>query len=186
MPLTVEEMVELDTRIQAQIRKQFGSLVNFCLDKTDRAKSMSGLIIGQARGFLSPRFNETNSAVVFFQNESAEQSAGDDLTEAFDESMPELSPSRLNADEQLCLLSVPDDEAGRRFATLAAQTLADVRLQIVAGSDDIVFHREHYLTPADLPQLGPSAREAFEHVLHSEQASPHSRCDVVWQTVGTS
>jgi hypothetical protein len=182
--LSMEEMVELDTHMQEAIVKQFHSLAGFCLDKSDNTKTMSILLMDNAREFLSSRLQECNSAAVFFLDEMMEQAAHRDVMQAFDESLPELTSRRANAGAPFCMLSVPDDDAGRRFANLAMQTLRDERLKVVTGSEDIVFHREQNIAPADLPQLGPLARESFDLVCQTEQVSPHSRIDVNWQAAG--
>jgi hypothetical protein len=146
---------------------------------------MSELIVEQARAFLEGRFRESNSAAVYFQDEAAEQAAHRDAVLAFDESMPDLAPPRLKPEDEICLVSVPNDPAGTRFAELAEQTLTeDAKVTTIAGTEDIVFHREQYLSAADLPHLGALAREAFVHVTHADQAAPHARCDVNWQPVG--
>jgi hypothetical protein len=52
-------------------------------------------------------------------------------------------------------------------------------MRAAASTDDIIFYREQpHLCLTDLPQLGPSAREIYQHVLATEPYSPHSRTDI--------
>jgi hypothetical protein len=180
-----EDLLELDARTQAQIRKQFTSLGSCCIDKTDQSKGIADLIFEQARLYLDDRLGNWNAAAVFFESIEQEEAAQSDVMQAYDEAMPELLGNRNRPESQMCLLTVPNDEYGQRFAQLAEETLNDTRLIVGAGTDDIVFHREQlYLSPADLPQLGPTAREAFVQVTHHDQSAPHTRSDVNWIQVG--
>ncbi len=183
--LSPQDLLELDTRLQSRITKQFKSLFNYCLDKTDHSKPMTKLILEAGREYLDERLEGGNAAAVFFESELQEQAAHRDVMQAYDEAMPELLGERKRHDGQMCILSVPSGEYGERFGRLAEQTLSDERVIVGTGTDDIVFHREQlYLSPAELPQLGPAAREAYVHVTHQDQVSPHSRGDVNWIHVG--
>ena len=183
--VTPEEVFALETRIQAQIRKQYKSLVQFCMEKTDQSKGMTELILEQMRAFFDERLGSANAATVFFESQLQEQAAHRYMMEAYDEAMPELTGGHNRADSQMCLVTVPDGESGARFGRIAEQTLAQSQLSLGAGTEDIVIHREQlYLSPSDLPQLGPVAREAFIQVGHQDQAVPHSRADVTWLQVG--
>ncbi|HLW64808.1 MAG TPA: tubulin-like doman-containing protein [Gemmataceae bacterium] len=182
--LTADDLLDLDQRIQTEIRKRFKTLVSFCLEKSDHTKAMMNLLLGQAREFLEPRFRKAYSSMDIFQELMREHAAQREAAEAFDEAMPELLAGRLRAEDELRILAIPDDDAGRKFAQAAQQTLGDNGLQIVIGDKDIVFYREaQYVPPGDLPQLGPVAKEAFLHITHSDQAPPHSRSDIAWPTL---
>jgi hypothetical protein len=180
-----EDLLELDLRMQAQIQKQFVSLGGVCMDKSDQSKGIVDLIFEQARQYLDNRLGNWNAAAVFFESVEDQQAAHHDITQAYDEAMPELLGNRNRPESQMCLLTVPNDENGQQFAQMAEETLGDARLIIGGGTDDIVFHREQlYLSPGDLPQLGPVAREAFVQITHHDQSAPHSRSDVNWIQVG--
>jgi hypothetical protein len=181
----IEDLLELDVRLQTHIRKQFSSMGSFCMDKTDQSKVGAELIVEQARCYLDERLGNCNAAAVFFESVEQEQAAHRDVMHAYDEALPELLGDRIRPDSQLCVLTVPNDEHGQRFAKLAEETLSDARLIVGTGTDDIVFHREQlYLAPTDLPQLGPQAREAFVQVTHLDQTAPHARGDVNWVQIG--
>jgi eukaryotic-like serine/threonine-protein kinase len=182
--LSADDLLELDQRIQTQIRKRFQTLVSFCLEKSDQTKSMLNLLLGQAREFLESRFRQAYASMDIFQELVQEHSVQREAAEAFDEAMPELLAGRLRAEDELRILAIPDDDAGRKFAEVAQQTLGEAGLHVVAGEKDIVFYREaQRVSLGDLPQLGPVAKEAFLHVTHSDQAPPHTRSDVPWPTL---
>jgi hypothetical protein len=181
----MEDMLELDARMQAQIRKQFTSLGSFCIDAADQSPLIANMIVDQARLYLNERLVNWNAAAVFFENAEQAQAAHREMMHAYDEALPELLGDRNRPDSQMCVLTVPDDESGKRFSQMAEETLSDARLVVGTGTEDIIFHREQlYLSPTDLPQLGPAAREAFVHVTHQDQAAPHARADVNWIQVG--
>jgi len=181
--LTSEQLIELDTRIQGQIQKQFKSLAGFCRDSTDQTHAMAAAVIAQTLSFIEPRFGHTNAAAVFFQDSTTEQAAYRAVMQAFDEAAPELAAQRAQPDQQYCLLSVPDNPDGMRFARIAESTITDAPITTITGTDDIVFHCEQMLAAAELPQLSAFAKEAFVQITNAEQAPPHSRCDIQWMEV---
>jgi hypothetical protein len=182
--LSGEDWLELDQQIQARVRKQYRALVNFCLEKSGQTRGMERLLLDQIRQALDARLQQSRSAVDFFRDPAREFAAQRDLCEAFDESVPELTGARFRPGDDLCMLAVPDDPAGQKFAKIALETLSENKLQIITSSDDIVFYREvQQLLPSDLPQLGAAAREAYQHITNVDQATPHSRSDVQWLPV---
>jgi hypothetical protein len=79
------------------------------------------------------------------------------------------------------LLAAPATPAGAQVRALAEATLTGVTLRPAAGGDDVVFYRElHGLTVADLPPMGPAARDAYQAHLDGDHP-PHARRDVAWQ-----
>src|SRR5262249_37515000 len=182
--LTDDELIDFDTQIQAQIRKKFKTLFNCCLDKMDKAKALAETVLDQALAYLEPHFREMNPAAVFFQNQSQEQAAYRDVMHAYDEAAPELIGPRTRSDAEICLLSVPDDPDGMRFARIAERTVTDTPVTTIVRTDDIVFHREQALPAAELPQLSSFAKDSFTHIPHTDQAAPYTRCDVNWLPVG--
>jgi eukaryotic-like serine/threonine-protein kinase len=183
--LSPQDLLELDTRLQKRIESQFKSLFNYCLEKTDHSKAMTKLILYEGRHYLDKRLEGGNAAAIFFESTEQEQAAHRDIMQAYDEAVPELLKDRPRQEGQMCILSVPGDENGARFGRLAEQMLHDARVIVGTGTDDIVFHREQlYLSPNELPQLGPVAREAYIQVTHQDQIAPHSRNDVNWIPAG--
>jgi hypothetical protein len=119
---------------------------------------------------------------VFAQHFGADaQAAHRAVAHAYDEAEPELAAARAAKGAALSLLAVPATPAGARVRALAEATLAGVELRPAAGGDDVVFYRElSGLTVADLPQMGPPARDAYQAHLDGDQP-PHARRDVAWQ-----
>jgi hypothetical protein len=177
------DMLELDGRVQAEVAKQFSTLVGFCLDKADQTPALAELVLKQVRERLEPAFRDIDSASVYFQNSGADRVAHRDLNEAFEDAAPDLNVPKIKREQTLCLISAPPGEAGQRFLRIAEEALADERLSVVTGSDDIIIYREFSLKPADIPQLGPLAREACKQVVQAESTSAHARSDIEWQAV---
>ena len=181
---TEEKINELDQRIQAQIRKRFKTLASFCLEKTDQTKSMMNLLLGQVRNFLEPRMHQAYSSMPVFQELMQDQAVEREAAEAFDEALPELLAGKSRPEDELQILVVPDNHAGQKLAQIAKDTLSETHLQIITSGNEIVFIREaQHVPPSDLPQLGSTARAAFLHVTHSDQAAPHTRSDIAWPTL---
>jgi hypothetical protein len=178
--LAPPDLQELDSRVQVQINRQFKTLSAFCLDKTDQTPAMAELILGQFRAFLEPSFEGTNSAAIYFQSADT-QIAYRDLMDAFDDAIPDLTPQKKKPEQMLCLISVPEGEAGQRFLQIVEENLGGERVCAVTGGEDIIVYREHGLRPADMPQLGPLARETCRQVVQAEATSAHARCDINWQ-----
>ena len=121
---------------------------------------------------------------MFFRYRDQVQIAQREIQHAYDESFPELSPTRSRENTQVCVLGVPPDESGELFRQLARDVLTDEDLVIANCADEIVFYREQrYISIQDLPQMTPQAREAYEHSMGADQLSPHSRGDVGWREV---
>jgi serine/threonine protein kinase len=180
--LTPEEWVELDGRIQAQVRKQFRSVITLCLEGTSPAEPLAKLVRQQAADVLAARLGQNDPASVFFQHHPDQQAAQRDVAKAFDEAQPELTTAKGAA--EVTLLAVPPGTAGELFRALARAALPGEDLAPADCADEIVFYREHpALAPADVPQLGPIGREAYQHALATQQ-SPHARIDVTWKPVG--
>jgi hypothetical protein len=181
---TADDLLELDQRIQPQIRKRFKTLVSFCLEKNDQTRSMINLLLGQVRDMLDPRMQQAYSTMPIFQELFQAQAVQRGAAEAFDEAIPELLAGKLRPEDEIQLLAVPDSDAGRKLAEIAKETLGESQLEVVTGGNEIVFYREaQHVPPADLPQLGATARQAFLHITHSDQAAPHTRSDIVWPTL---
>jgi hypothetical protein len=119
-----------------------------------------------------------------FQELLQDQAAEREAAEAFDEAIPELLTGKLRPEDELQFLAIPDNDPGRRLANSAQETLGEAHLQVITGGSEIVFYREaQQVPPGDLPQLGATARAAFLHITHSDQAAPHTRSDINWPTL---
>jgi len=182
--LTRDDLAEFDKLVQSQIRRQFRALVNVCLETNDHSLALKAILEEQGMGFLGRRLESANPAKVFFRYRDQVQIAQREIQHAYDESFPELSPTRSRENTQVCVLGVPPDESGELFRQLARDVLTDEDLVIANCADEIVFYREQrYISIQDLPQMTPQAREAYEHSMGADQLSPHSRGDVGWREV---
>jgi hypothetical protein len=182
--LPPEAVHDFEHVMQAQLRKQFRGLVKVCLDNNPPVGPLRDVIIGQVREFLGARLERANPAEMFFRNRPQTQAAQRDISQAFDESAPELGAGHERSEAEVCVLGAPEDEHGRRFRELAAVTLPDVDLVEVANPDDIVFYREiRHLAPGELPQLSPPAKDAYRKSTTEDVPTFHSRRDVPWSSV---
>jgi hypothetical protein len=180
--LTPEDLLDLDGRVQQQVRRQFRAVVNYCLESNGPTGPLVELLTQQAEEFLTAKLGEAGSADVFFQHFAADpQAAQRAIAQAYQEAEPELAAARAGRGAELTVLAVPAGTAGDHLRVLAEQTLAGVTLRPAHSPDDVVFYRElHGLALTDLPQLGPQARDAYQQALETDHP-PHSRKDVVWQ-----
>jgi hypothetical protein len=179
--LTVEELLELDNRVQQQVRRQFRAVVSYCLEAKGHAEPLKDLVVQQAQEFLAERLGETGVGEVFFQHFGGDaQAAARLLAQAYDEAAPWLAgPKAPGAGADV--LAAPAGLAGERVRALVREAVPGVELTAADGGDEVVFHRErHGLALTDLPQLGPQARDAYQKQLDGDQP-PHARCDVAWQ-----
>jgi hypothetical protein len=120
-----------------------------------------------------------HAAEVYLEQHADDANVDADLAGAFDEAQPELAGAPGAGAQGFCILAVPPGPEGERFRALVRHALPDVSMRADASVDDIIFYREQsHLRLTDLPQLGPIAREIYQHVLATEPYSPHSRADI--------
>jgi serine/threonine protein kinase len=182
--ISPDDMLQLDAAFQERLCRTEKGLLSCCIEKTESSRPITEALFDQAQEFLLPRMVTTNAATIFFHRQSQSQTAEAEVIQAFEQAAPPLQARTSNSENELCLLAVPAEQDGERFAELSRQTLQNVDLITVSGFDDIIFYRERQnIEPADLPQLGPLAREAFIQISDADQASPHTRTDVRWQSV---
>ena len=106
------------------------------------------------------------------------------VTRAFEAALPDLVAASGRRPTEASVLAAPAGPAGDRFRRLCEQALPEVQFIPAPLPDDITFYREYPLMPlADLPQLGPHAKQAYEAQLQTEH-SPHARADVPWAPPG--
>jgi hypothetical protein len=181
--LGVEELSSLEHALLAQIRKRCRSFVEFARDHAGESRGMTAVLVEEARTFMEPRLQSMSPAAVILAGGSA-ATAQQEAQSAFEQAKPALGSAR-GAATELSVISVPAGPEGAQFAAIVEEALPDQRLMVVGGTDDIIFHREvQGLEPADLPQVGPFAREAFAQITQADQVSPHARQDVTWRAIG--
>lgn len=178
--LAAGEMLDLDSRVQNQVRRQFQSVANYCVEASGESAPMAELLAKQCEEFLVPRLATATAAEVFFQHYAEAQAAQRDLAAAYEEAEPELRPSKSGSGAEVCILAAPSGEFGDELRRLAAEVHPDAVFLSAESADDVVVYRELCgVTLADLPQMGPAARAAYDAACAGE-TTPHARADVSW------
>ncbi len=180
--VALDEFNQFDTDLQVQIRRQFGSLTQVCLETNDHWIALRGLMEDKAVEFLNHRLERSNTAEVFFRKrEQAAQDAQRTIINAYDEAVPSFLSPKAGIHPDFCLVSAPTGGDGEQFFSLVQDTLPDVEFTRTCAADEIVFYREmRHFKLNELPQLGPIAQDVYEKRLKQEDATPHSRMDVLW------
>jgi eukaryotic-like serine/threonine-protein kinase len=179
-----EELLELDAGFQIRLCQRHKGLLSCCLEKSDSNRPLTDALYDQSQEYLKPRMVKTNAATIFFHRQNESQNAQMEIVESFEQAAPPLTIKHPNAQDEICLLAVPKEEDGERFLALGRDILKYIPLATVTGFEDIIFYREQQnVSPADVPQIGPAAREAFNHISDADQAAPYTRTDVRWQAV---
>lgn len=178
--LRPEEILTFDKQIQSQIRRQFESLVNICLNAVEYAQPFRDLLLQQGTVFLSNRLGEADSAEQFF-NTRDEQDAQRDLHNAFDEAAPEIVGPRTRIEDEIQIVSTPNTPGGERIKQLLTDALPDLPIQFVSGGDDIVIYREQTITDLrELPHMSMQVCEVCKQIIAQENISLNTRCDLEW------
>jgi hypothetical protein len=99
-----------------------------------------------------------------------------------------MAGRRLAREAEVRVLAVPPGPSADRFREQARQALPEVELAAVPGHEDVVFYREiPHLPLAELEQVGPAAREAYERMQAAQDMTPHCRTDLTdWADVAKS
>jgi hypothetical protein len=173
------ELIEIDHKAQELIVHQYKSLHQMCLNTAYRFRDLAGAILAIVESFLESKLGKENAAQRYLAEHEDEEEIRDQILTAFDEAVPELIGAHHLAQEEVRILAVQGDEAGTRFRELAKEAVPGFETVTPGTGDEIVFFREQpYLPLADLPQLGPQAREAYEQLLSLAHGTPHSRTDL--------
>ena len=183
--LPADEWRVFDQLIQQEVQKKYKAVVTVCV-RPEHAEPFRALILTKAREFLDARLENADPAAAFFRYRNEGPAGVKMVTRAFEAAAPDLAAAVGTRPMEASILACPSGPDGDQFRAFAEQALPEVQFIPAPLPDDITFFREYPLLPlADLPQLGPHAREAYEAQLQSEHA-PHARADVPWGAVGTS
>jgi hypothetical protein len=179
--LTPDDLAGFDGSVQQQLRRQFQSLVSYCLEQGGHAAPLLELIERQAEDYLTNRLGAQDAAEVFFAHfGSDEQGAHRAIAAALTEATPDLS-SRRPMTRTVTALAVPPGPAGDRLHQLTDNALPEMAVLRASSVDDLVIYREVGNVPlTDLPALSPSGREAYQKLCDSD-TPPHARRDIRWQ-----
>ena len=81
--------------------------------------------------------------------------------------------------DEVCVLAVPAGGPGGRLRELSVKAVAPAQVRVTDSAEDIIFYRElPRVRLAQLPQLGPQAREAYRQLARLDNFTPHARTDV--------
>jgi serine/threonine protein kinase len=177
--ISADDLIDLDNRVQTQVRAQFRALVSVCLESNGPPTPLAELVNREAEEFLAKRVGRMSAAEAVFDAFAADpQAAHRAAAEAYDEAEPTLM---VKAGTRLDLLAVPAGIGGAEFLRLVADAVPGAELLPAESPDEVVFYRERSgLMVSDLPQFGPAAKAAYDSLKDGEHA-PHARGDVAWK-----
>jgi hypothetical protein len=182
--LTEEALAELDTRMEAMFKKQFTALVNVCLTSGNVLSHVEDAMRHTAEEFVAAKLGEMNVADMFLEQHPDAEQTKEEIARFFDESVPQLASSAFPSPQggqtiELCVLAAPDNPAGARFRSLAAEALPEVEWLTASNDEDVLLYRERANLPlSELPQLGAVAQDAYQQMSAAEHFTPHCRSDV--------
>ena len=180
--LDPDHLLDLDGCMETMLRKTFGALVNVCLTKQNQLKDVQAAMLQTARDYMAEHQPETSAAHLFLEQHPDDEDAQSEIADFYNEAGPELVLSRSAQGgppvAEMCVLAVPDDEAGERLRSLLARAEPEAEAHAATSRDDVVVYRERGNLPLSaLPQLGPEGRDAAMQMA-SADFSPHSRSDI--------
>ncbi|MBY0528186.1 MAG: protein kinase [Gemmataceae bacterium] len=174
-----EDLLELDNKLQAVVRRQFKSLTQLCLGAASGFADLRFVMQQQTEAHVEGILGKASVAAMYLKERPGDAEVCADVTRAFEEATPSLAGPRQSCRE-LRFLVVPADLAGERLGKLAKTTSEDVEVVAVTGGEDVFFYREQpQLALADLPQLGLMAEEAYRQMTSAGSFTPHTRMDVL-------
>jgi hypothetical protein len=144
------------------------------------------VLVHELEAFVRTRLGATNALDTFLEQYPGEEAGRNQLNEAFEEAAAQLDAKGIAHKEQMALLLVPADPAAERIRQMAQEAVPQIEMHAAAKGDDLVFYREILdIQLAELPQLGPEAKAAYEMQRGTEHFTPHSRSDITdWRTLG--
>jgi hypothetical protein len=177
--LHLEDLLELDRRVQAMLRAQFTALVQICLAPANIVRKVEQGILAVAEAFVNERLPQTDVAQEYLQQATDEGQAVQDLAAFIDEARPELVPNRTSQPTELWVFATPTGEAGDRVRQLAIESQDGVEPIPATSPDDLIIYRELCgLALSELEQLGPFGQEAYRQLASVQDFTPHTRIDI--------
>jgi hypothetical protein len=187
--VTPEDLVAFDERVQSWVESHFQALLQVCLGSSSTVRNLAPMIVHEAESYLGERLPAASVAEMYLtrqaaeHEEAADDSIRDDLEKCLEHATSELGS--ISAHNEFTLVTLPDDEAGKRVAELLRDRHPDAKILFSDRSEEIIFfHETIRIRWKDLEQFGPTAREAYERRSAGDPNSVHSREDVFdWQFV---
>src|SRR5207249_1969 len=136
------------------------ALVQICMGPALALKTLAPAMLNEGAAFLDSLLEGASVADLFIKQKGGPNAdPRDALLQAYDEAAPE--PGKRSSGKELCVVIVPDDEQGETLRDALGDVLPAAKVVTSGRSDEIVFYREQLeLTPADLEQFVPAAKEA--------------------------
>ena len=155
-------------------------------------KNLAPALLSEADAFLSERLQGASVAEMYLTrkrsefDETADEMILDDLQRCLDEATPEIG--RLSENNEISLVSFPNDEHGQQLQLLMHAKQPEVKLLLSDRHDEMLFYHEiTHIQWKDLEQLGPIALDAYRQRCALDPSTLHSREDVFeWQFVAES
>jgi hypothetical protein len=165
------------------VTKKFRGVASVCL-KPNRSTDFLALLQAKAREFLEARFEQVDPATAFLRYRGDGPPGLELLADGYAKAAVGLTPGGSPAPVEAAVFAAPPGEAGDQLRRLAAKACPGVEFIPAPMTSDVVIYREYpRVELAALPQLGGTAREAFDAQLAADQL-PHSRVDVPWAAPG--
>ncbi|MBL8798758.1 MAG: protein kinase [Planctomycetia bacterium] len=177
--LTEEELHDIDTRVQALLKRQFTALVHVCTTAANLLRDLETAMQQELETFVAGRLGSSNAVETFLGQYPQDKTARQEIAAAHQEAAPSLTVEPNAPSNELTVVVVPTDAASDKFCEQARQALPQAELTRGPKGDDILFFRERLgLRVTDLPQTGAAAHEAYVQMTKMEHMSPHTRSDV--------
>ncbi len=179
--LAPDEILLFDRQIQAAITKKFNGLAAVCT-KAKRGDRFTALLRTSGRAFLDARLEHADPVEALARYRGNGPDGQQVLADAFDHAKPSVAVPAHPPPMEATLLATPPGPTGDLIRRLAAEANPGIEFIPADLTDDLVVYREYPRLPlADLPQLGPVAREAYL-AQAATGVSPHARADTPWLT----
>jgi serine/threonine protein kinase len=179
--LRQDDVLAFDEQVQKLVRKQFRALVQVCMASSHVIRTLGPALLDEAERFLDPRLEGANVAELLLarypDNAEGQSQLGHDLLNAYDRAAPELASG--DAEQEVCIITVPPGEAGDRFRTLVGSLFPKAMLVSSDTTDEILIYRGcHHLELTDLEQFGPTGQAAYRSGTLQDPSWLHSRRDI--------
>jgi hypothetical protein len=184
--ISVEDMLELDRRMERMIRKRFRALVHICMSENNMLKHVEPAMLEVARAFIGERLPPGNVAQMFLEQYPDQHEAEEEILRWVEHAEPcnkQLisSPKKDGQRNELCVCATPPGPDGEKLADMVRSFVTAGEVQSVRQAEDVVIYREWLnLALTDLEQCSSVPRRAYQQLNSPEQFTPHSRVDVSW------
>ncbi len=187
--ITPKNLLDLDARMEAMLKKSFTALVHVCFTTSNVLKDVQASMASVANDFAAEQLPSLSAASLFFEQHPDESQAEGEIGSFFDEAAPEITPGRQALVTEFvanhAIVSAPDDEESVRFREVLARTVPAASITSTGSPDDLVIYRERdNLALIDLEHLANVGHDAYIQMTATDNFTPHCRSDVTFRTPG--